>query len=298
MEEIYKIIENSNYAISNKGNLKYLGETTYYKSGIIQEVDEIIINLQENSQGYYTFLIKNFEGISILGGTRCSFIHRIVALYFVDNLYGFEVVNHIDGNKLNNNDWNLEWCTKSHNSKHAWNIGLVIGKETLVKSSDISRINELLRNNKSYKEVEEELGISIGYIKNRKYKQSKNPSDFIHKIINDNTSKMFSNANIEFVEEINSLIREGKKNKEITEKLNLPKTYISDIRKMKKFKGFHIMKPNKYKKLSDEKCIQIIEEYNNNTKIADIAKKYEIDISMIYRIKKRKGYENLPIKFK
>lgn len=30
----------------------------------------------------------------------------------------YEVVNHIDGNKLNNNFANLGWCTPSHNSKY------------------------------------------------------------------------------------------------------------------------------------------------------------------------------------
>ena len=33
-------------------------------------------------------------------------------------------MNHIDGNKLNNNACNLEWNTYSENIKHAYSIGL------------------------------------------------------------------------------------------------------------------------------------------------------------------------------
>ena len=50
--------------------------------------------------------------------------HRIVALLFVDNPNGYDVVNHIDGNKLNNDASNLEWTTISYNTKHAFKIGL------------------------------------------------------------------------------------------------------------------------------------------------------------------------------
>ena len=51
-------------------------------------------------------------------------VHRIVAKLFCDNSGGFGVVNHIDGNKLNNHYTNLEWCTQRHNNIHAIQTGL------------------------------------------------------------------------------------------------------------------------------------------------------------------------------
>ena len=41
--------------------------------------------------------------------------HRLVAQTFIDNPNSLPVVNHIDGNRLNNNVDNLEWCTQQEN---------------------------------------------------------------------------------------------------------------------------------------------------------------------------------------
>jgi hypothetical protein len=49
-------------------------------------------------------------------------IHRLVALAFIENEFDKPCVNHIDGNKNNNNASNLEWCTFSENEKHSYQI--------------------------------------------------------------------------------------------------------------------------------------------------------------------------------
>ena len=52
------------------------------------------------------------------------YVHRLMASTFIRKLLPKEVVNHIDGNKLNNNIENLEITSASLNTKHAYDMGL------------------------------------------------------------------------------------------------------------------------------------------------------------------------------
>ena len=46
-------------------------------------------------------------------------VHRLVADAFIPVVVGKDVINHIDGNKMNNSVNNLEYCTQSENVQHA-----------------------------------------------------------------------------------------------------------------------------------------------------------------------------------
>ena len=51
-------------------------------------------------------------------------VHKLVAETFLEKPSYAQCVNHKDGNKLNNNVNNLEWCTYTHNNREAIRLKL------------------------------------------------------------------------------------------------------------------------------------------------------------------------------
>ena len=70
-------------------------------------------------------------------------VHRLVAEAFISNPQNKPCVNHIDGNKQNNNVNNLEWVTRSENLLHAYKKGL-----RTVSQKQIDRMCKLVEKKK------------------------------------------------------------------------------------------------------------------------------------------------------
>lgn len=71
---------------------------------------------------------KQKDGYRLIGLFKnkvrtCFYVHRLVAEVYLPKIESKDFVNHKDGNKANNHVSNLEWVTKSENSKHSFEIG-------------------------------------------------------------------------------------------------------------------------------------------------------------------------------
>lgn len=87
-----------NYTVSELGEVKLNGQIV--RTGI-------------NGRGY----LRAFLHLS--GKNTSRQVHRLVALAFLSNPANLPVVNHINGNKLDNRLVNLEWVTYKENSQKA-----------------------------------------------------------------------------------------------------------------------------------------------------------------------------------
>lgn len=93
MTEIYKIIiDFDNYSISNLGNVK-------------NNKTNLILSKSITKGVYKVKLSKNGKQANL-------YIHRLLAIHFINNPENKEYVIHIDNNKLNNNINNLKWISK------------------------------------------------------------------------------------------------------------------------------------------------------------------------------------------
>ncbi len=115
MEIWVDIIGFENYQVSNLGNVKRKKCIVLNKNNLQYSYEEKILK-PEISRGYLrcTLSSKNIQ--------KRFLIHRLVSIHFIENYLNKPCVNHIDGDKLNNNVNNLEWVTYSENERHSYKI--------------------------------------------------------------------------------------------------------------------------------------------------------------------------------
>jgi hypothetical protein len=63
--------------------------------------------------------------LNINGQTNTKYVHRLVAEAFVPNHMNKPLINHRNGNKLDNSPKNLEWVTHAENIQHAHDLRLI-----------------------------------------------------------------------------------------------------------------------------------------------------------------------------
>ena len=108
--------------------------------------------------------------LSIEGKCKTYLVHRLVAKAFIPNPNNYPTINHKDGNKLNNNINNLEWCSYKYNTQHAIVNGLrhnAIGLNTKhghFTVEDIKNIHLLKQQGLSQSKIANKYGVTRGAI--------------------------------------------------------------------------------------------------------------------------------------
>lgn len=146
MKQIYNY---DNYMIDENGNIFNKTTNKYLKGSI-----------GENGYKYYRLSQDNHK--------KMYYAHRLVAEHFLNNPNNFPVVNHIDGNKLNNNINNLEWVTYSENTKHWKDNSNGIRRQTEYYKEDLP--------NEIWKEFENYYISSLGRIRHKEKNNLLKPS--------------------------------------------------------------------------------------------------------------------------
>lgn len=74
---------------------------------------KIFMKLTVGTKGYQQVCLTKDKKL------YCFFVHRLVANAYIAPIENKQIINHKDGNKLNNTVDNLEWCTQRENILHA-----------------------------------------------------------------------------------------------------------------------------------------------------------------------------------
>ena len=105
------------YIISNFGEIIKLPRSSVAKR--CPDTKKKVISPQLSQKGYHRVSLRVGKKKH-----RGFYVHRLVAMAFIENADNKPCINHKDGVKLNNHCSNLEWCTNEENNDHAVRIGL------------------------------------------------------------------------------------------------------------------------------------------------------------------------------
>lgn len=132
-----------------------LGEIINIKSGRVMK-------FQDNGNGYKKLTL------TINGKQIQRYVHRLVAILYIDNPHNYVQVNHKNGIKSDNRAINLEWCTGSENQIHAHKTNLKNNGDKLwngkFSKKQIGQIKELKTKGMLQYKIAEKMQTTAGTI--------------------------------------------------------------------------------------------------------------------------------------
>ena len=138
-----------------------------YPSGKVwSKASKIYLSDRYNGNGYLIVYLSK-DGIQ-----KNHFIHRLLAIHFIENPDNKPCVDHWDGNKTNNKLNNLRWATKSENEQNTGvrkNNKLGIKNISYDKSGDRYKYEKMIEgvtHRQYFKTLEEAIEYKTNYEKN------------------------------------------------------------------------------------------------------------------------------------
>jgi hypothetical protein len=120
MEEVWKKIPNiEGYEVSSEGKVRSMAREIKVVNGRNGAKKRVISPRLLKACPTYINGHQHYVTVRLNGKTQ--YVHRLVASAFLGKApFGpRSEVNHKDGNRHNNNLYNLEWCSKKMNEQHS-----------------------------------------------------------------------------------------------------------------------------------------------------------------------------------
>lgn len=151
MKEIWKDVRGFEglYKISSAGRVWSVPR----KDGLGRNVGGKLLKARTNNRGYW--VVRLYQN----GIERGFYLHRLVAIAFIDNPKGLKEINHMDENKRNNKVSNLEWCTRQYNNTYG---SMTIKKQKKVKQYSLNR--RFIAEHESISKAHKTTGASVTHI--------------------------------------------------------------------------------------------------------------------------------------
>jgi len=108
------------YAITRDGRIWSYPKQRSSKHGKWMKL-QLYTNTKNRVKPHSQYTVGLYKGMK----RKTYQVHRLVGLTYIPNPENKLDINHIDGDSLNNWDWNLEWNTKFENMEHAVAFGLI-----------------------------------------------------------------------------------------------------------------------------------------------------------------------------
>lgn len=154
---------NGVYQVSNLCRVRTTGMTFKDKNGKSYVRKPKFVTVFVNTNGYLAV------GLSKNKKQKQWLLHRLIAIHFISNPENKPEVNHKNGIKTDASIDNLEWCTKSENTIHAFATGLmdIRGEKHMHAKLDNEKVLAIRKNCKHKKDLviyAKKYNVSVGTV--------------------------------------------------------------------------------------------------------------------------------------